>query len=113
MIGLIKHGAAAERIWFQHYLLGLDESECDGHATRGDGSFVVADHETLADVIDEYERAAERSRTIAADFDLDVTRTHPRVGEVSLRWIHLLLIDDLARHAGHADILREQILAER
>jgi hypothetical protein len=111
-IGLIKHAAAAERIWFQRTLLGLDESACDGHATS-DGSFVVADGETLADVITEFERASERSRVIAADFELDDTVAHPRAGEVSLRYIYLLLIEDFARHAGHGDILREQITAAR
>ncbi len=110
-IGLIKHAAAAERIWFQRTLLGLDESECDGHATGGDGSFVVTDGETLADVIAEFECASERSRAIAADFDLDDNKTHPRAGDVNLRFIYLLLIEDFARHAGHGDILREQIIA--
>lgn len=110
-IGLIKHAAAAERIWFQRTLLGLDESACDGHATGGDGSFVVADDETLADVIAEFERASERSRVIAADFELDDAKAHPRAGDVSLRFIYLLLIEDFARHAGHGDILREQIAA--
>lgn len=110
-IGLIKHAAAAERIWFQRTLLGLDESKCDGHATGGDGSFVVTDGETLADVIAEFECASERSRAIAADFDLDDTKTHPRAGDVNLRFIYLLLIEDFARHAGHGDILREQIIA--
>jgi hypothetical protein len=112
-IGLIKHAATAERIWFQRTLLGLDESTCDGHATGGDGSFVVADGETLADVIADFERASERSRAIAADFELDDAKTHPRVGDVSLRFIYLLLIEDFARHAGHGDILREQITAAR
>jgi len=110
-IGLIKHAAAAERIWFQRTLLGLNESECDGHAAGGDGSFVVTDGETLADVIAEFERASDRSRVIAADFDLDDTKTHPRAGDVSLRFIYLLLTEDFARHAGHGDILREQINA--
>lgn len=110
-IGLIKHAATAERIWFQRTLLGLDESECDGHATGGDGSFVVTEGETLADVIAEFERASQRSRVIAADFDLDHTRTHPIAGDVSLRFVYLLLIEDFARHAGHGDILREQITA--
>jgi cobalt-zinc-cadmium efflux system protein len=41
--------------------------------------------------------------------DLDDVRTHPRLGEVSLRFIYLFLIEDFARHAGHGDILREQI----
>ena len=112
-IGLIKHAAVAERRWFQRVLLGLDESECDGYAVPGDGSFVVAADETLADVIAEFERVSERSRLIAADFALDDTRTHPILGDVSLRFIYLLLIEDFARHAGHGDILREQITDAR
>ncbi|MFF5232721.1 DUF664 domain-containing protein [Dactylosporangium sp. NPDC000521] len=60
-------------------------------------------------MIAEFERAGERSRTIAAGFDLDDTRPHPAAGDVSLRFVHLLLIEDFARHAGHGDILREQL----
>lgn len=108
-IGLIKHAAAAERIWFQHYLAGLPEAECDGYARRGEGSFAVSDDETLADVIAEFERASRRSRSIAAQYDLDHTVQHPRAGTVSLRFIYLLGIEDFARHAGHGDILAEQI----
>jgi len=108
-IGLLKHAAVAERIWFQHILAGLPESECDGGTTPGDASFIVDDNETLADVIAEFERASERSRTIAADFDLDEIRTHPRLGDVNLRFIYLFAIEDSARHAGHGDIFREQI----
>ncbi len=110
-IGLIKHAATAERIWFQRTLLGLDESACDGYATGDDGSFVVTGGETLADVIAEFERASERSRVIAAGFDLDDTKPHRLIGDVSLRFVYLLLIEDFARHAGHGDILREQITA--
>jgi len=33
---------------------------------------------------------------------------HPRMGQVSLRWIYVHMIEETARHAGHADILREQ-----
>ncbi|WUD70182.1 DinB family protein [Nocardia sp. NBC_00508] len=108
-IGLLKHAAVAERIWFQHVLAGLPKSECDGGTTAGDASFVVDDNETLADVIAEFERASDRSRAIAAEFDLDDTKTHPHLGDVSLRFICLLLSEDFARHAGHGDILREQI----
>src|SRR6478672_3607669 len=59
-ISLIKHCAAAERIWFQRTLAGLRIDECDGHATGGDGSFHVADNETLADVIAAYAAACQR-----------------------------------------------------
>jgi hypothetical protein len=109
-IGLIKHAAAAERIWFQHYLGGLSEAQCDGYAERGAGSFAVADGETLSEVVAEFERASAKSRTIAEQYDLDHTVQHPRAGTVSLRFIYLLGIEDFARHAGHGDILAEQIL---
>jgi hypothetical protein len=108
-IGLLKHAALAERIWFQRVLAGLPESECDGATTPGDPSFAVADNETLASVIAELEHTTERSRAIAAGLDLDDIRTHPRIGDVSLRFVYLLAIEEFARHAGHADILREQI----
>ncbi|RSD07980.1 DinB family protein [Amycolatopsis eburnea] len=111
-IGLVKHAAMAERRWFQCLLQGLDESECDGPTTPGDPSFAVAEGETVADVIAEFERASARSHEIAARFDLDETRTHDVLGEVTLRFVYLLLIEDFARHAGHGDILREQ-LSER
>ncbi|PXY26486.1 mini-circle protein [Prauserella flavalba] len=108
-ISLIKHAAAAERIWFQRFWAGLDESECDGYSNRDEGTFAVADDELLVDVIAEFERASERSRVIAARFDLDDTRDNPREGTVSMRWTLLAMIEEFARHAGHGDILREQI----
>ncbi|WP_290061760.1 DinB family protein [Amycolatopsis solani] len=110
-IGLVKHAAMAERRWFQCLLQGLDESGCDGPTTPGDPSFAVADSETVADVIAEFERASARSREIAARFELDETRVHDVLGDVTLRFVYLLLIEDFARHAGHGDILREQLSA--
>ncbi|MBF6351165.1 MULTISPECIES: DinB family protein [Nocardia] len=112
-IALVKHAATAERIWFQHVLAGVPEGECGGGTTGGDPSFVVGDDETLADVIAEFEGACARSRTVAAEFDLDDIVTHHHLGDVSLRFIYLQLTEDFARHAGHADILREQILDSR
>ena len=50
-ISLIKHAAAADRIWFQRFWAGLDEVECDGYSRRDEGTFTVADDETLNDVI--------------------------------------------------------------
>jgi len=73
------------------------------------GTFAVADDESLADVIAEFERASQRSRVIAARFDLDATKDNPREGTVSMRWTLLAMIEEFARHAGHGDILREQI----
>lgn len=108
-ISLIKHAAGAERIWFQRFWAGLDESECDGYSRRDEGTFTVTDDESLADVIAEFERASQRSREITSRFELDDTKENPRQGVVSMRWTLLLMIQEFARHAGHGDILREQI----
>jgi hypothetical protein len=108
-ISLIKHGAAAERIWFQRFWANLDESECDGYSRRDEGTFAVSDDESLADVIAEFQRASQRSREIASRFDLDDTKDNPREGRISMRWTLLTFIQEFARHAGHGDILREQI----
>jgi hypothetical protein len=112
-ISLIKHAAAAERIWFQRFWAGLDESECDGYSRRDEGTFVVADDESLSDVIAEFESASRRSREIASRFDLDDVKHNPREGTVSMRWTLLAMIEEFARHAGHGDILREQIVSVR
>ncbi len=57
-----------------------------------------------------YDDQCSRSRAIAASYDLDHVVSHPALGQVSLRWIMVHMIEETARHAGHADILREQIL---
>ena len=108
-ISLIKHAAAAERIWFQRFWAGLDEADCDGYSNRDEGTFAVSDDESLPDVIAEFERASGRSREIAGRFALDDTLDIPREGTVSMRWTLLAMIEEFARHAGHGDILREQI----
>ena len=112
-ISLIKHCAAAERIWFQRTLAGMSINECNGHAVGGDGSFHVADDETLADVITEYVAACRFSKQLAANRNLDDTAEHHLVGTVNLRFIYLGMIAEVARHAGHADILAEQIRRPR
>ncbi|MCO1574351.1 DinB family protein [Crossiella sp. SN42] len=108
-ISLLKHAAAAERIWFQRFWAGLEEAECDGYAARDLGTFAVTDEETLDDVIAEFERASQRSREIAARFSLDDTKDIPREGTISMRFTLLAMIEEFARHAGHGDILREQL----
>lgn len=69
----------------------------------------MADNESLAEVIAEFERASQRSREIASQFSLDDTKRQPIEGVVSMRWTLLAMIQEFARHAGHGDILREQI----
>ena len=109
MLGLVSHAAAVERNWFQHYLGGKPREEITGNA-RGDAlSWDVGADKTIASVIAEFDSACAASRRIAAGFALDQTVPHDQLGRVSLRWIYVHIIREHARHAGHADIIREQI----
>ena len=109
LIGLVSHAAAVERNWFQHYLGGKPREEIAGNARGDDPSWDVAAGRTIADVIAEFESACAASRRIAAGFALDQTVPHDQLGQVSLRFIYMNINSEHARHAGHADILREQI----
>jgi hypothetical protein len=53
------------------------------------------------------------SREAAAKLDLDDIVSGNRRGDVSVRWVYLHVLRELAQHCGHADILREQILSEQ
>ncbi len=109
LAGLLKHLAVAERSWFQRTLAGLTPEQIGANAHgRSAASWQVADEETIADLIAEYDQACARSREIAAGYELDHVVPHHRLGQVSLRWIYVHMIEETARHAGHADILREQ-----
>jgi Protein of unknown function (DUF664) len=109
LIGLVKHAAAVERNWFQHWLAQRPRERITGNARGDAASWEAGPGETVTDVIAEYAAACAESRQIAAGFGLDDTVPHDRLGQVSLRWIYVHMIREHARHAGHADILREQI----
>ena len=109
LIGLVKHAAAVERNWFFHTLDQLPREQIAGNSTGDDASWEVDATETIADVVAEYEDVCRQSKRLAAKFELDDTVPHPRLGMVSLRYIHVHMIRELARHCGHADILREQL----
>ncbi|MGH3159002.1 MAG: DinB family protein [Streptosporangiaceae bacterium] len=109
LLGLVGHAAAVERNWFQHYLGGKPREQITGNA-RGDApSWDTGAGQTIAGVIAEFGSACAASRQIAASFTLDQTVPHDQLGQVSLRFIYMNIISEHARHAGHADILREQI----
>jgi hypothetical protein len=109
LLGLVSHAAAVERNWFQHYLGGKPREEITGNARGDDPSWDVGADKTIGDVIAEFESACATSRQIAAGFALDQTVPHDELGQVSLRFIYLNMFGEYARHAGHADIIREQI----
>jgi uncharacterized protein DUF664 len=103
--GLVKHLAGVEREWFQHVLAGRPADEL---ALPDAGGWALTRADTSESLLAGYEQACADSRSVAAGLGLDDTAAHPRLGRVSLRWVLVHMIEETARHAGHADILREQ-----
>ncbi len=105
--GLLKHLAYVERWWFQAVYAGR-QVDFPWSKENPDADFVLDDHDDADSLIALYRAEVDEARrVVAADPDLDrVVQAGPR--QVSLRWILVHMIEEVARHAGHADILREQ-----
>ena len=111
VMGLVKHATFVEQVWFHHRAAGRSREEV-GIPETVDESFLLADEDTVDSVRAAYLEACAQSRAIAAGRDLD-EELDWRGTPVSLRYVHGHLVQELARHAGHGDILREQLLARR
>jgi uncharacterized damage-inducible protein DinB len=110
--GLLKHLRWVEQGWFRHRVHGVPAADLPTPPWTDedpDADFRLTDTDTLPDLIAAYDAQCEISRETAAAHDLTDTHDHPEMGEVSLRWVYLHMIEETARHAGQADILREQI----
>jgi len=109
LLGLVQHAAEVERNWFRRVLLGEDVSPLYGKQQDGqDGGFELADDATLAAARATWDDEVAHSRTAAAGRGLD--ETSPFLGgQVTLRWVYSHMIAEYARHAGHADLLRERL----
>jgi len=103
LLGLVRHAAESERFWFRQVMAGEDVKPLFPDA------FEVAD----ADVDQAWDawqtEVAFADRFVAAAPDLDVAGDEPGEGPVSLRWVLMHLVEEYARHNGHADLLREQL----
>ena len=113
LLGLVRHMADVERGWFRVVLLGEDVPDLyptpdgpDADFNDVDGADVAADFATF-----EAECAAARAAVAAApDLDVLSEERSERTGQqFSLRWILTHMIEEYARHNGHADLLRETI----
>ena len=113
-LGIVQHAAAVERFFFQRALAGRSEEEIAGLSDGTDVSWNLDEAATVASVLEGFREACEVSREVASHFDLDAVAAHGvGRGPLTLRWIYARMIEELGRHSGHADILREQIIARR
>ncbi|MCB5168680.1 DinB family protein [Streptomyces bambusae] len=111
LLGLVRHLAEVERWWFAMVLEGLELPDLYSTAEDRDGDFHVTEEHTFADAEATWQAEIDRAREIAAKHGLDdLAVRRSRLGEeFNLRWIYTHMIEEYARHNGHADLLREQI----
>lgn len=110
-LGLVKHCIFVETVWFHSRVADVPRSEL-GIPAEVDPSFVLDPTDTIETIRGAFLEACDRSRDIAGGHELD--ETFPWHGDrVSLRYIYAHLIAEYARHAGHGDILVEQLKAHR
>jgi uncharacterized damage-inducible protein DinB len=112
--GLIKHLSLVEESWFQSVFAGGELGEPWSSAPFDDDKdweFNSASEDRLSDLVEMYKSACEKSREVVASADSlgEMSEKDTRRGKVSLRWILLHMIEETARHAGHADLIRERI----
>lgn len=112
LLGLVKHATFVEQVWFDEAITGRSRAEI-GIGETVDESFVLEPDDTIASVVSRYDEACAASRAAAAQLGVDDEVSGNRRGPLPMRWIFLHVIRELAQHCGHADILREQILASR
>ena len=109
LLGLAKHLAFVERWWFDDFFAG-NAVDYPWSEEDPDADFQIEEGETIDDVISLYAEAVVRSNELVAEAQMDDLSVGSRGGErFALRWIVAHMIEETARHAGHADIIRELI----
>jgi hypothetical protein len=110
LLGLVKHAIFVEKVWFDEAITMRSRAEI-GIAPTPDDSFILNDEDTIESVRRAHAEACDASRRATADLGLDDILPGNRRGPLPLRVVYLHVLREFAQHCGHADILREQILA--
>jgi uncharacterized damage-inducible protein DinB len=106
LAGIVKHLTTVEQHWFQVVLGGRDVP-MPFDPQNPDGDWIVAEGEPLADLLARYREACRESDRIIEELDMGSTGAQT-TGDYTLRWALCHVALDTGRHAGQADILREQ-----
>jgi uncharacterized damage-inducible protein DinB len=112
LLGLVRHMAEVERSWSRRVMAGEDASRRFVTADDRDGDWngAVADEAVVREAWAALREEQQfTDRFVAAQADLGFTRDTSDGGSISLREVLLHLIEEYARHNGHADLLRERV----
>jgi hypothetical protein len=111
LLGLIRHYAGVEQFWFEHIFANELSTWYYDAANDPDVDFHDLDGISVEEALNNFHSSIATSKRITlghAD-DMVAALPHPMGYQVNLRWIYIHLIEEYARHAGHADLLRELI----
>ncbi|TDC06982.1 DinB family protein [Nonomuraea longispora] len=108
LLGLLRHMAHVERSWFRRVLNGEDIPKLWDKDRDNDADFNGAGKASVEEAFATWRAEVERARAISAATPLDAVGEH-RGSDYSHRWILVHMIEEYARHNGHADLLRERI----
>ena len=112
LLGLVKHATFLQVVWYQEAITGTPRTRL-GQPGPVDESFTLTEVDTVDSVLAGFDQACATAREVGAMRGLDEVVNGHRMGAMTLRRIHLQVLSELAQHSGHADILREQLLADR
>ncbi len=107
LLGLVKHLTSTEHGWFLSIYAGLPDPPPYGADPSQE--FRAGLHDTTQALIDEYLRTCARCRQVVSVGKLDDVIRTPYGTSANLRAILLHMIQETARHNGHADTIREEI----
>jgi uncharacterized damage-inducible protein DinB len=111
LLGIIRHIAEVERGWFDR-VEGVQRPWIYATEAEPDLDFdgAIADPDVVREAYANWDVEAEHSREVAERTTLDSTFVLAQVAEpISLRWLLMHMLEEYARHNGHADLLREAI----
>jgi uncharacterized damage-inducible protein DinB len=112
LLGLVRHMAEVERGWFRRTMAGEDSPRlyCSEDDPDGDFDGAVGGSEVVEEAWSAWRGEVDFAvRFVSQAPDLDLTGNDRWHGAVSLRWVLIHMIEEYARHLGHADLLRERI----
>ncbi|KUJ66248.1 Mini-circle protein [Streptomyces albus subsp. albus] len=112
LLGLVRHLADVERRWFRKVLAGQGAPARFSSPARPDGDFdgALPHAAVVAEAWEVWRTEVAFAERFAAEAPhLDVSGHDDWLGEVSLRWVLVHMVEEYARHNGHADLLRERI----
>ncbi|HZS94999.1 MAG TPA: DinB family protein [Chloroflexota bacterium] len=111
LLGLVRHMTDVERGWFRRGVAqesGPDVAPIYYSEDRPDGDFDSLDDTPVPEVFARFQSEIDKCRAAAANVPLDRV-VQRRDEKFSVRWIYTHMIEEYARHNGHADLLRERI----